>query len=74
MPTYPDRNVVFVRREPRIEILEYADIEHRVLSRRERQWLTMKMTTTTTMTKGLSKHHSQHHQCRRRRHHHHHRQ
>jgi hypothetical protein len=30
--TFPDRHVALVRKEPRIELLEYADIEHDVLS------------------------------------------
>jgi hypothetical protein len=39
MPTFPDRHVDLVRKEPRIELLEYADIEHHVLCWFEAQGL-----------------------------------
>jgi hypothetical protein len=39
MLTFPDRHVVVVRTEPKIALLEYADIEHCVLCWFEAQGL-----------------------------------
>jgi hypothetical protein len=30
MPTFPDRHLVLVRKEPKIVLLAYADVEHGV--------------------------------------------
>jgi hypothetical protein len=39
MPTFPGRHVVLVRKEPKIALLEYADVEHHVLRLFEAQGL-----------------------------------
>jgi hypothetical protein len=41
MPIFPDHHVVLVHREPKIVLLEYADIEHHVLRWFEAQGLSV---------------------------------